>query len=225
LVKLNVAPALIDQVLTLVGSTRNDVLNLGPDATLEDTASVEESSAGQAEAPIQTVSEEKAREVANQTAAEAPGATGAESNIANQSSRVSVQLLQNLMTTVSELVLTGNQLLQMVRSSEDSEVKAPLLRDVIEAMTTNESFFFRDTTPFDKFRKLVLPAILEAHAEQKRLRIWCAACSNGREPYSLAMILREETARLAGWRIEIVGTDLSREVLEKRRPTFTRGSR
>lgn len=90
-----------------------------------------------------------------------------------------------------------------------------LLRDVTEAMTTNESFFFRDTTPFDRLRKVVLPELLKARDAQKRLRIWCAACSTGQEPYSIAMIFKEEAARFANWRIEIVGTDLSREVIEK----------
>ncbi|MGD9536964.1 MAG: protein-glutamate O-methyltransferase CheR [Alphaproteobacteria bacterium] len=96
-----------------------------------------------------------------------------------------------------------------------SKLNEPLLRDITEAMTTNESFFFRDTKPFDNFRKIVLPALLQAREAQKRIRIWCAACSNGQEPYSLAMILREEAARLNGWRVEIVGTDISREVLQK----------
>ena len=91
----------------------------------------------------------------------------------------------------------------------------PLIRDVTEAMTTNESFFFRDTKPFDLFRDHVLPHILAARADKKFFRIWCAAASTGQEPYSLAMILREQAAKFAGWKWEIVGTDLSREVLER----------
>ncbi len=92
-----------------------------------------------------------------------------------------------------------------------------LLRDITEAMTTNESFFFRDTHPFDQFRQLTLPALLKSRADQKRIRIWCAAASTGQEPYSLAMILKEEAAKLMGWRVEILATDLSREVLERAR--------
>ena len=91
----------------------------------------------------------------------------------------------------------------------------PLIRDVTEAMTTNESFFFRDTKPFDLCRDHVLPHILAARADKKFFRIWCAAASTGQEPYSLAMILREQAAKFAGWKWEIVGTDLSREVLER----------
>jgi chemotaxis protein methyltransferase CheR len=90
-----------------------------------------------------------------------------------------------------------------------------LLRELTEVMTTNESFFFRDGAPFDRIRKIVLPELLTARATQKRLRIWCAACSTGQEPYSIAMILKEEANKLAGWHIEIIGTDLSNEVLEK----------
>ena len=88
---------------------------------------------------------------------------------------------------------------------------------VIEAMTTNETFFFRDRTPFDLFRETLLPRAMVARAGQRQLRIWCAAASTGQEPYSLAMILNEAEARLAGWRIEIVATDLSDEVLGRAR--------
>jgi chemotaxis protein methyltransferase CheR len=99
------------------------------------------------------------------------------------------------------------------------KLKAPaseaLIVDVVEAMTTNESFFFRDKTPFDHFRHVIVPSLLEARAKDKRIRIWCAAASTGQEPYSLAIILKEMAAKLAGWRIEILGTDLSLEVLEK----------
>jgi chemotaxis protein methyltransferase CheR len=82
-------------------------------------------------------------------------------------------------------------------------------------MTTNESFFFRDSKPFELFQAETLPMLLRTRAQRRSIRIWSAACSTGQEPYSLAMILREEAAKLAGWRIEIVATDLSTEVLEK----------
>lgn len=90
-----------------------------------------------------------------------------------------------------------------------------LLADITDAMTTNESSFFRDQRPFDQFRQIVLPKFLAARAATKKLRIWSAACSNGQEPYSLAMILDEEASRMPGWNIEIVATDLCRDVLEK----------
>ncbi len=88
---------------------------------------------------------------------------------------------------------------------------------VVEVMTTNESFFFRDTRPFDHFRDKTLPALLAARAATRRLRIWCAASSTGQEPYSLAMILKECEAQWRGWQIEIIATDISREVLERAR--------
>ncbi|WNJ92045.1 protein-glutamate O-methyltransferase CheR [Bosea sp. 685] len=88
---------------------------------------------------------------------------------------------------------------------------------VIEAMTTNETLFFRDRTPFDLFRDVILPEKLTANAASRTLRIWCAAVSTGQEAYSLAMILDELAARLVGWKVEILGTDISSEVLEKAR--------
>jgi chemotaxis protein methyltransferase CheR len=90
-----------------------------------------------------------------------------------------------------------------------------LVVDVVEAMTTNESFFFRDKIPFDHFRDTIMPALLAARARERRIRIWCAAASTGQEPYSLAICLKDMKDRIAGWRIEIVGTDLSTEVLER----------
>jgi chemotaxis protein methyltransferase CheR len=90
-----------------------------------------------------------------------------------------------------------------------------LLREVTEAMTTNESFFFRDIKPFDQFKNVVLPHMLATRAAKKSFRIWSAASSSGQEAYTLAMVLKEEGAKLAGWKIEIVGTDISTEMLEK----------
>ena len=91
---------------------------------------------------------------------------------------------------------------------------AALTSEVVEAMTTNETFFFRDKIPFDHLKDSVLPALMQARSARKSLRIWCAACSTGQEPYSIAMILKE-TPGLSGWRTEIVATDLSQAVLEK----------
>src|SRR3954463_1562094 len=74
-----------------------------------------------------------------------------------------------------------------------------LILDVVEAMTTNETFFFRDKTPFDHFKETVIPELLRARAGRRSIRIWCAAASTGQEPYSLAMILKEMGAALSGW--------------------------
>jgi len=92
-----------------------------------------------------------------------------------------------------------------------------LTKDVIEAMTINETYFFRDKAPFDQFRNVMLPALIASRQNDKRLRIWSAAASTGQEAYSLAMILDENAARMPGWKIEILGTDLSDQVLEKAR--------
>ena len=92
---------------------------------------------------------------------------------------------------------------------------AALVKEITEAMTTNESFFFRDIKPFDLFRDHVLPQMVANRASKKALRIWCAAAASGQEPYTLAMILKEEAQKLAGWRTEIVGTDISEDILAK----------
>ena len=104
------------------------------------------------------------------------------------------------------------ELVREVKSGSDA-----LTIDVIEAMTTNETFFFRDKIPFDHLRQTVIPELLQARAGRRSLRIWCAASSTGQEPYSIAMCLKENAAALAGWRVEILATDLSRGVLEKAR--------
>ena len=91
----------------------------------------------------------------------------------------------------------------------------PLATDVVEAMTTNETFFFRDKIPFEHFRDTIMPALMATHSGRRRIRIWCTAAASGQEPYSLAMVLREMNRELAGFRIEILATDISNEVLEK----------
>lgn len=91
----------------------------------------------------------------------------------------------------------------------------PLITEVVEAMTTNESFFFRDQKPFDLFRDEILPGLIERRASTKSFRIWCAAASSGQEPYSLSILLKEAAAKLPNWRTEIVGTDISMDILAK----------
>jgi chemotaxis protein methyltransferase CheR len=91
----------------------------------------------------------------------------------------------------------------------------PLVVEVAEAMTTNESFFFRDKLPFEHFRDTIMPALLAARAPHRRIRIWCAAASTGQEPYSLAMCLKEMGEKVAGRQIDIVATEFSTQVLEK----------
>lgn len=92
-----------------------------------------------------------------------------------------------------------------------------LMTQVTEAMMINESFFFRDKIPFDLFRDTIMPALLQARASSRRIRIWCAAASTGQEPYSLAMLVKGMREKLTGWRIDIVATDISGDVLERAR--------
>jgi chemotaxis protein methyltransferase CheR len=92
-----------------------------------------------------------------------------------------------------------------------------LARDVVEAMTTNESFFFRDEKPFLHFRTQALPRLVAARSPGSPLRVWSAASSSGQEAYSLAMIVAESTALLGGRKVEIVGTDIARDQLTRAR--------
>lgn len=90
-----------------------------------------------------------------------------------------------------------------------------LIAEVVDAMTTNESMFFRDQKPFDQLRQFILPQYKAAHASGGRMRIWSAACSNGQEPYSVSMTLLEEAPKMPGVSYEILATDISPRVLEK----------
>ncbi len=92
-----------------------------------------------------------------------------------------------------------------------------LAAEVVEAMTTNESFFFRDKIPFEHFRDTIIPRLIAARNHRRRIRIWCAAASTGQEPYSLAMSIKEMGDRLSGWQIEIIATDISSEALRRAR--------
>jgi chemotaxis protein methyltransferase CheR len=113
---------------------------------------------------------------------------------------------RNGMSTLTELV---------------HRLKTPQAADltvrVVDAMTTNETFFFRDKVPFDHFRDTIMPALIAARAREKRIRIWCAAAATGQEPYSLAMALKGMGAQLAGIKVQILATDLNGEVLERAR--------
>jgi chemotaxis protein methyltransferase CheR len=91
------------------------------------------------------------------------------------------------------------------------------MAEVTEAMTTNESSFFRDGKPFEQLRQIVLPKLRENAGARRTLRIWSAACSNGQEPYTIAMTLLEDAAKNPGWKYDIVATDLAAKVVEKAR--------
>ncbi|RAI39625.1 CheR family methyltransferase [Rhodoplanes roseus] len=131
-----------------------------------------------------------------------------------------------LMLSADKEYLVESRLLPIARKNNlgslselVQKLKAPgsenLLVAVVEAMTTNETFFLRDKVPFDHFRNSIIPSLLKSRESKRKLRIWCAAASTGQEPYSLAMCLKDMGPRLDGWRIEMVATDLSMEVLDK----------
>ncbi|HEY6876679.1 MAG TPA: protein-glutamate O-methyltransferase CheR, partial [Polyangiales bacterium] len=88
---------------------------------------------------------------------------------------------------------------------------------VVEAMTTNETSFFRDHHPFEAIRRVALPELIKLRSTQRSLRIWCAACSSGQEPYSVAMLLDEHFPALASWNIHIFATDLAANVIARAR--------
>ena len=93
---------------------------------------------------------------------------------------------------------------------------AELRRAVVEAMTTNETSFFRDATPFARLKNDLLP-FYNKNRPSKKLRIWSAACASGQEPYSIAMTVKEMAAQFAGWTFEIVATDISNDILAQAR--------
>lgn len=91
------------------------------------------------------------------------------------------------------------------------------VRRVCEAMTTNESLFFRDGRPFELLRERILPDLMERRRNERRIRIWSAACSTGQEAYSVAMTLAEMGPRLQGWTVDILATDYVPDVVDRAR--------
>lgn len=103
-----------------------------------------------------------------------------------------------------------SELINLVRTRKEEA----LIKAVVEALTTNESFFFRDTHPFEVLRDTVMPEII-ANRPRKSFRVWCAAASSGQEPASIIMTLNEMAASLGGWKYDLVGTDISDDILAK----------
>ena len=114
---------------------------------------------------------------------------------------------------VHELKLSSiSELVVLLRTP----LSGSLQQRVVEAMVTTETTFFRDIAPFESLRKSVIPSLVRIRENERRLNIWCAACSTGQEPYSVALLIREYFPELASWKINILATDLSRDVLARR---------
>lgn len=105
---------------------------------------------------------------------------------------------------------------EMVDKLKDRSIMG-LDTEVIEAMTTNETFFFRDKVPFETLKDIVLPKMIEERAKKRSLRIWCGASSTGQEPYSIAMVMAEHFPQLMSWDIKFVATDINETVLDQAR--------
>lgn len=103
----------------------------------------------------------------------------------------------------SDGALTPGTVMARLRSGDRATTQK-----VVDAMTTNETMFFRDQRPFEALRTEIIPRAIEQNAASRRLRIWCAACSTGQEPYSLAMLLATHFP-LPGWEVEVLATDIS----------------
>ncbi len=129
--------------------------------------------------------------------------------------RDKIYLLETRLTNIlkREKIADLNGLADRLRGAGNDA----LARDVVEAMTTNESFFFRDDKPFVHFRTQALPHLIAARPPGSTIRIWSAASSSGQEAYSLAMIIAEAHALLGGRKIEIIGTDIARDQLARAR--------
>src|SRR5215469_3929717 len=121
-------------------------------------------------------------------------------------------LFETRLTSIARLAGVSN--LEGLVSMLKEERPAHLHRAVAEAMTINETSFFRDVRPFDLLRETILPRLVESRRGERRLRIWSAASSTGQEAYSLAMLITEHLPEIAHWDVKIVGTDISRQVVE-----------
>jgi chemotaxis protein methyltransferase CheR len=104
-----------------------------------------------------------------------------------------------------------SELLNRVRAGGSTQLQWK----VVEAMTTNETSFFRDIKPFEALRQVVIPTLMKARQAERKLSIWCAACSSGQEPYTIAMMLREHFTELQNWKVTILATDIATDMLDK----------
>lgn len=110
-----------------------------------------------------------------------------------------------------EGLITVSSLVTQLRAAPGG----PMLRKVVDAMTTNETSFFRDLHPFETLRKSLIPSAMERRKTDRQLNIWCGAASTGQEPYSIMMLIHEHFQELLGWNFRFVATDLSSDVLAR----------
>ncbi len=101
--------------------------------------------------------------------------------------------------------------------AELAHPREEIAQAVAEAMTVNDSAFFRDRIPFEHFREAMLPRLVKTREAQKRIRIWCSAAANGQEAYSLAMLLDDAGLAAKDWKIEFIATDFSAEAIARAR--------
>lgn len=110
------------------------------------------------------------------------------------------------LATISDLV-----------SSMRTNVYSPLRDAVVEALTTNETSFFRDVYPFESLRTDILPETITRNSEHRTITIWSAGCATGQEPYSIAMMIRQHFPELSSWNVTILASDISKDALKKAR--------
>ena len=137
--------------------------------------------------------------------------------VANQSghvitSRHAEGLEQRLLPVACTAGLDGvTSLVQQLRHADDCNLSS----QVAQAVTVNETSFFRDSHVFETLRTKVLPKVIARNAQRQEICVWCAACSSGQEPYSIAMLLREHFPALANWKLRIVASDLCDRMLQR----------
>lgn len=137
-----------------------------------------------------------------------------------------VRKRSGLMLTTDKGYLIESRLLPVARTNGMQDVSdlcnalrgnppESLLAEITEAMTTNESSFFRDPKSFEQIRHALLPMLMKPLEARRHIRIWSAACATGQEPYSLAMSLKEDADKMPGWTFDIIASDLAAKTIEK----------
>lgn len=106
---------------------------------------------------------------------------------------------------------TINQLVKALRQNSHNGLQSK----VIEALTTNETSFFRDIHPFETLKNVILPDLIKDRKNSKELNIWCAASSSGQEPYSIAMLIQENFPTSLDWKINFIASDISEKMLDR----------